>query len=489
MAEHSHDHDHHHDHHQEEHDDPVNPAETTKLQAEAQAAGSTPVGYFLGKAAGSTTQKERVFWLGKVDSARYFADRQRWRDKMDQRARESMEAEERLMGTEASLALERTVGNACILKLVEGDKKPGKYSLIRRLQGEQGATGHGPPSNGQWVIQGLSNNAVHEFAVVSEDSTSAKEIQGPWLPVPIGMVSTQEIQAQKQAKAERQYRVAEEAEARKAREHSEKVALQRRKRQEQIKRQEERARKQREQIERDIARRQKEYDEGMAVIHEIAPRDMILQLRDQNLPGMTLDISFVRGTRKPQIYQFKVNGTVLGYSPDGRHSGSKPDGHIYHRSIQVPRGQITTLRVYGVNKYGDAGDEHTIDVPHNLTYGSAQGTMTCGIVGGGERGRFGYAARDFGHWGVNKKAGRFTAAQATGILAMYESSPSDGTGFVWVVSAHDRLSSVQIDGVNVPVTFITHTRGAGYLYKGKPDIWPSREERSAGIEVAVNIVK
>lgn len=173
----------------------VSSTETKIIQEQALKEGSTPVGYFLGKAASAKTQSERTFWLNKVDGARYMEERQKSRDKLDASAKRNMEADERLMETEASLSLKKVVGDACIVSLVMGKKEaPGGYSLIRRKSGEGGLTGYGKPRGNQWVVQGLQMDTIHEFAVVSADSETSKEVTGPWLGVLIGNISVDSVQ-------------------------------------------------------------------------------------------------------------------------------------------------------------------------------------------------------------------------------------------------------------------------------------------------------
>ena len=463
----------------------VDPAVTKRLKTQAKKEGATPVGYFMGMAANSETQTERDFWMKKVDGARYMAKRQASKKKLGATAKRNMDADKRLMQTEASLSLKKVVGNACILLLVPGKKDaPGGYSLIRRKEGETGTTGYGAPSGDQWVIQGLDMDTLHEFAVVSADSFTAKEVIGPWLGVPIGNISTEEIQKEEKEKAEKEYQEHEAEEARKQKEHAEKVAKERQERQEAIKKQEAEAKKERERFEAERIRREEKHEKEVAELHMIAPRDMQLHLRQQDNSDMMLDISFRRGEKKPKIYQFQLNGTVLGYPPDGRYSGSKRDNHLYRRSVSVPRNQTTTLRIYGVNDHGDAGDTRQIVVPNNLTYASGGGQLISEDVGDG---RFGFAARTFTSWGVSDIGGRFSAAQETGITALFESKPGDGTGHLWLVAARDNVKHVVIDGNTIMVSHVTYTRGAGHLYKADAGsvTWPTREERIEGIEILI----
>lgn len=142
--------------------------------------------YYLDKAHKATSKRIYDFWMGKVDSARYFLARQEAKEKLAQRAKENVEAENRVAPTKASLSLERIVGNAVILKIVRGYKEaPGGYILIRRKKGETATEGYGRFSYpDHWVVQGLAYT-IHEFAVVSEDDISAKQVIGPWLEVTI----------------------------------------------------------------------------------------------------------------------------------------------------------------------------------------------------------------------------------------------------------------------------------------------------------------
>lgn len=474
-------HAHHHQH--EAVIDPVDADETQRLRDEAAKAGSTPVGYFLGKAVDAATQRERDYWLGRVDSARYMAKRQAWRDRMTEKARLNAEAEEQLVGTEASLELVRMVGNAVVLRLVPGTHEPSGYSLVSRLADEEATTGHGPPMFGQWVVQDLRMDEEHEFAVVSEGD-GGQQVMGPWLEVVIGEESTDDIQAAQQAEAERQYEEHEAAQAEAQRQHSANVAKQRIERQKEIEEQIEAARIKRAEIERNRLRRMEERKRGLEKLPHTAPRHMQLNLRDQNMDDMTLDISFVRGTERPQLYQFQVNGTVLGYPPDGRYSGGKPESHVYRRSVQVPRGAVTTLRVYGVTPHGDAGEELVIDVPDELRYTAVAGRLVSGDVGDG---RFGFAARTFRNWGVTEVEGRLSVAGITGVLALFEAKPGNGSGCVWVVAAHDMLKEISVGGIRTRVRPVTYQRGAGYLYRGEPTEWPPRSAREAGVGVTITL--
>ena len=463
--------------------DPVDRAQTERLRRDAREAGSTSVGYFLGKAAEAPTQKERTYWLNRVDSALYFEARAKYREYLDARTRESLDADRRLVGTEATLVADRIVGNAVVLRLVPGLSTPaGGYSLVRRLAGKTGLTGYGADRNGQWVVQKLQSNATHEFAVVSQDTT-AREITGPWLSVVIGTVTTREIQAGQEAEAKRQYEAAEAAEREKQRLHSERVARERRERAEAIERQKEEARVNRERMERQRIEREETHRKAVERLPFTAPRLMQFNLRDQNLPGMTLDISFRRGEDTCQMFLFKVNDTVLGDPPDGSYSGRKNPNHVYRRSVQLPRGRTSTVQVYSVTPHGNAGDPVEIVVGNSLDYRPGSGLLEFGELGGG---RFGFAARTFKDWGVFSPGGRYSVAGETGTLALYESAPGDGNGILWFVSARPDVQSISIDGRRIHLERLTFRQGAGYLYRGAPPIaWPSREERIAGVGVSI----
>ena len=367
MSDHDHDHDHDRAARKTKYG-ALDPAVTKRLKAEAAKEGATPVGHFLGMAANCKTESERVFWLGKVDSARYFHQRAEAKAALDASARRNMEADGRLLGTEASLTLHKVVGNACILLLDDPKDRPapGGWSLVRRKSGETGESDEGAPRNGQWVIQGLDSGIVHEFAVVSADSMTAKSVKGPWLSVPIGEVTTEQVQRAEEKKAKAQYEENEASEARKAREHSEKVATDRQARSEAIKAQEEEARRQNAVRERDIKEKMDAHEKAVKELHLCAPVGMELRLRNLKKAGMVCDITFQRGRKKCDLFQFKVDGTVLGYFPDGRHSGRKPDGHVYERTVTVPRGRDVEIHVYAVTKHGNAGDPVTIPVPQSL---------------------------------------------------------------------------------------------------------------------------
>lgn len=346
----------------------LDPKETEKLLKEAKLAGPTSVGYFLQQAANCETQSERVFWLNKVDGARYMEARQDAKDELDASARRNMEADLRLEGTEAYVTVDRVVGNACVLKLQKGIKEPeGGYSLVRRIAGRTGLESYGGPHYGNsWVPQGLQMDQVHEFAVVSSDDQTAKEVTGPWIRVPIGNVSTDEINKAEYEEAQEQYRQREAEEDRKQREYSQKVAQRRKEQAEALKRQQaqadiDNARREEERIQREEA-----HKKAVAELHLVAPRELSFRLRDLKKAGMVCDIEFKRGIKKCDIYQFKVDGTVLGYYPDGRHSGRKSENHVYTRTVTVPRGRDVEIHVYGVTPHGDAGDPVVLPIPQTL---------------------------------------------------------------------------------------------------------------------------
>lgn len=480
MGEHDHDHGHEHAARQTRYGD-LDPAETAKLKEEAHKNAGSTVGYFLAKAAECEFQSERVFWLGKVDSARYFAERKKAKAKLDASARRNMEADERLEGGEASLVLDKVVGNACIVRLVPGKGAPGGYSLIRRKAGETGTTDHGPPMNMQWVVQGLDMNIVHEFAVVSKDSITAKSVQGPWLAVPIGNVSTDEIQNAEQVRAQEAYAAHEAEEARKAEEHAAKVAADRAEHSANLKRQQEEADRMNAIREKELQEKMEAHEKAVAELPLVKPRDLDIQIRDNGKAGMVADIFFRRGEKKPKIYQFGLNDTVLGYPPDGRYSGRKADGHVYLRTVPVPKGRVSTIRVYGVTDHGDGEETREVSVPHQLSYRSGFGNLLSGDVGGG---RFGFAARTFTNWGVSEVDGWFSAAQETGVVALFQSAGD--AGIMWLVAAHDRVESVVMDGVKTPVSKLTYLEGAGHLFKGDPEKWPAKDWRaSKGVTVEI----
>ena len=458
----------------------VDAEQTARLKADAAKVKGTPLAYFLLRAAGAQTDKERKFWLNKVDSALYFEARKKYQRYLDQRSRENFEADLRLAGTEASVILIRTVGNACVLELQKGMKQADGYSLIRRTQGEATTEGYGDPfTNGQWVIQNLQMGVVHQFAVVSEDDNSNKEVQGDWLEVSIGSTTTAEIQQRERAEADRQYQAAEEKQRREQADHVAKVAARRKARAEAIKRQEEEARIERERIERERIAQEKRYELEKSRLHEIAPRDLQLQLRENELGDMQLDITFERGLRTCDIYQFQLNGSVMGYYPDGRHSGRKRSGHRYHRTLTVLRGRVNTLRVYGVNDWGDAGELLEIHVPEYLRYESGIGTLYPENVGGG---RWGFAARTHTPFGISEVGGRYTCASKAGVLCIFQAvAPKK---HLWILCNHNRLRSLHIDDTYYPVTHVNYTRGAGHLYRAEASQLPTRlKENQDGIVV------
>ena len=363
----AHDHDHEHEHAPAPVGVPVDEEETAQLSALAVIKRGTAEGYFLTKAANSSIQYERAYWMRRVDGARYNAARKRSKQKLTRRAQENIEAEERLFGTEATLEIIRIVGNAVVLKMNRGESRAGGYSLVGKISGQKGQTGHGAPHYpSHWVIQNLDMGTVYEFAVVSEDDQTAKEVMGPWLSVPIGNVSTEAIQTAEKTKAAQEYQDREELEAELERQHKEKVAKRRQERQEQLDLQREESKKDRERRERERIRREEIHKKAVKELPLVGPREMELRLNDRKGPFIDLEITFKRGKKAPQIYQFKLNGTVLGYYPDGRHSGRKRADHVYRRTVQVPRGQKTTLHVYGVTEHGDGGEPITIDVPKSL---------------------------------------------------------------------------------------------------------------------------
>ena len=346
----------------------VDPTETASLQAEAEAEGSTPVGYFLTKAAASDTQSEREYWLGRVDSARYFEALERNRARLDASAVRNMDAERRLRGAEATLMLERTVGNACVLKLLRGERvPPGGYRLIRRKAGEIGTEGFGGVDYpGHWVVQGLEMNVIHEFAVVSENDVTAHSVQGPWLAVPIGSVSTQAIQAAERERAEVQYAANEAAEAERQRQHSVEVAQRRKNRRDAERQQAEQARIENARREREWAEKKAAHEKAVKELPLVRPQDIGVRL--QGLPdGRVLaHIHWTRGQKKPLFYKMKVDGTVLGDDPGGQWSGGKPAGHRYTRTVEVPKGRAVKVTIAGVTNHGDGDISFPIKAPADL---------------------------------------------------------------------------------------------------------------------------
>ena len=346
----------------------LDPEETRRLREEVHRNIGTSVGYFLSKAAECETQSERVFWLGKVDSARYFAEREAAKEKLDRTALRNLEAVKRLEGTEASLHLDRVVGNACIVKM-EADParpSPGGYYLVRRVSGETGKTAYGSPMGGQWVVQGLAMDRLHEFAVVSQDDQTAQEVTGPWLQVAIGSVSTEFLQEAERAEAERLYNEREALEKERQAAHAAGMAKLREERAEDLAQQQRDADVMNAKRERERVEREEAHAKAVKELPQCAPVDLKFQLRDQKGSHILCDITFKRGQKACKLFQFQVNGTVLGYYPDGRHSGRKRAGHVYKRTVNLPRGQDSKIRVYAVTDHGDAGDTVTLPVPQSL---------------------------------------------------------------------------------------------------------------------------
>ena len=345
---------------------PVEPKETRRLYEELQTTEDSIVKYFLDKAAEAQIQYDRVYWLRRVDGAKYNAQLEANRARLTQRAIENMEAENRLSGTEGSLNLERTVGNAVVLSLILGVKAPpGGYSLVRRTAGETGTEGYGAPRGIQWVVQNLKMNSIQEFAVVSNDNQTAKSVVGPWLSVPIGNISTDQIQAAEEARAQQEYEANEAEQAQRAKEYSEQVAQRREDRAEALREQQAQADIDNAQREQKIEEQRIAHEKAVSELHLVAPRDMEIQLRDTGA-GIVADIKFKRGKKAPDFYQFVVNGNVLGYYPDGRHSGRKSEDHIYERSVLVIPGIDNRIYVYGSTPHGDGGNPITIPVPKSL---------------------------------------------------------------------------------------------------------------------------
>lgn len=347
--------------------DPVDPEVTAALRAEAHINIGTPVGYFLAKAADAETAYVRAYWLRRVDGARHMAERQAVRDMLDRRTRENLEAEARLVATEATLEIVRTVGNAVVLKAVPGEKRPpGGYSLVRRLAGETGTEDYGPPRADHWTVQGLRMNAVHECAVVSKDDLSAKDVLGPWLAVPIGDVSAAELQEREQAEAARQYREHEAAEREKERRHAAEADQRRQDRAEALAEQQrqadaDNARRERERIEREEAHRK-----AVEELPLVRPRDVGVRLRGLPDGRILADLEWTRGKKRCQFYRVELGGTVLGDDPGGRWSGAKSENHRYTRTLEIPKGRKVEIVIAGVTKHGDGEIRIPIDVPESL---------------------------------------------------------------------------------------------------------------------------
>ena len=362
MSEHNHS----HEHTPVKQGIPVDPADTRRLYKEAHTNLGTPVGYFLAKAAEAQIKYERAYWMRRVDGARYTAKLATNRARLTQRAIENMEAENRLSGTEGSLKLERIVGNAVVLSLIPGVKAPpGGYSLVRRTAGETGTEGYGAPRGTQWVIQNLRMNTIQEFAVISQDNITAKEVQGPWLAVPIGNISTDQINAAEEARAKQEYEANEAEEAQRIKEHAEQVAQRREGRAEALREQQEQADIDNARREREIEEQRLAHEKAVSELHLVGPRNMEIRLRDTGA-GIVADIKFMRGVKAPDFYQFVVNNNVLGYYPDGRHSGRKSENHIYERSVPVIPGQDNRVHIYGSTPHGNGGNPITIPVPKSL---------------------------------------------------------------------------------------------------------------------------
>lgn len=336
--------------------DPVDPDQTARLLAlsgEPEHAG-TPIAYFLSEAAAARTRYARRYWLRRVEGAEHNLERAKGRERLAAAARRSLEAWEETAGTEAQLSVDRIVGNSVVLRLIPGLKRPtGHYSLERRRAGERGTTDEGRPREWKgshfWTVQQLDMGAVHEFAVCSNHDGGHAWVTGPWLAVPIGTVSTKTIQDADAAEAARER---DEAFAQAA-EHTARVQRERVERAEALEAQGEAARAANERREAEIAAKMELHRQAVEELPQCAPRDMTVNIRKAG-KMLLADIRFKRGLKAPDIYQFKVNGTVLGYFPDGRHSGRKPLDHVYERTVELPQGVVSRVEVYGVTKHGDA---------------------------------------------------------------------------------------------------------------------------------------
>ena len=347
----------HHDH--DHHFEPaakVDPDQTARLKVLALDHEGTPLAHFAYQAAKAPTPYARAYWVRRLEGAEHAMERAEGRERLAQAERASLERWERTAGTEASLALDRVVGNGVVLKLVPGLKRPtGGYSLVRRRAGETRGTGEGRPQPDgegglQWVVQDLPLGEVAEFVAVSEDESGHAEVTGPVLAVPIGDVSTDVINAAAAAEAKREHDEAEAAAA----EHTARVQRERIEHAEALQAQGEAARAANERREAEIAAKMELHRQAVEDLPKCAPRELNYKVRA--LPGgaVVCDVSFRRGLLAPDIYQFALNGSVLGYYPDGRHSGRRAPDHLYQRSIEIPPGRTSRIRVYGVTKHGDA---------------------------------------------------------------------------------------------------------------------------------------
>ena len=349
---------HHHEHEPPVPDrsgDKVDPDQTERLLALAGEHPGTPLAHFAFQAAKAAKPYDRAYWLRRVEGAEHNAERARAKAKLAAAERDALERWERTAGTEAELNVRRVIGNGVVLGLVPGMKRPtGGYSLTWRRQGETRGTGEGRPipdgkGGHQWVVQGLPLGEVVEFTAVSEDESGYTEVTGPVLAVPIGVVTTAAVNAAAAAEAKREHDEAEAAAA----EETARVQRERLERAEALQAQGEAARAANVRREAEALHRRKVHREAVAELPRCAPRELSYKLRDTKGP-LLCDITFRRGLKAPDIYQFRVNGTVLGYFPDGRHSGRKPPDHLYRRTVEIPRGRPSRIEVYGVTRHGNA---------------------------------------------------------------------------------------------------------------------------------------
>ena len=107
-----------------------------------------------------------------------------------------------------------------------------------------------------------------------------------------------------------------------------------------------------------------------------------------------------------------------------------------------------------------------------------EGLFVSGELGDG---RFGYAAspRYTGTTG-----GALEGAPGNGVLALFEDSPGDGSGYLWLITRPDvTFSTVTINGFRISLDLLD--AGEQNLYRGNKGAvpWPDRISRAAGITV------
>ena len=266
------------------------------------------------------------------------------------------EAEQALVGTESTVEINRIVGDAVVLDLVQGAKQADRYTLISRRLGETGITGHGVCTYGNsWVIQNLPMNAVTEFAVVSEHENGRQQIQGAWLSVPIGNVSLEEINQQEaeKAKAERDAAfAAREAEVQAA---YDRIAAH----MEALNRQQAEAERMNAERERELATKMREHEIAVAKLPETVARNVRLTVRPHTDTTLLADIRWQRGIRGCNHYKFEMNeATVLGHL--GEWGGRKPATHEYLRTLTLPLGVQTVIDITPVTEHGDGPSARVI---------------------------------------------------------------------------------------------------------------------------------